>query len=348
MDKKQRKTLSERINQSKRKLITVLICVLIAIGFIILGNPGSQSSDIDGEDVINASRAERIEEQVKNESEAGEDSGESSSSSLWNEFLAGTEKAKKKIKDGVESATSANNNDKYDNQSNQSSDDSTSKTSTGKYQLTDTESYTVEANDGGFSEDELEEGRTSFLRISELDVLGRASFSSKGSFQKSDLKNNGRPDISNIHPCGWNQAYYDTSITGSDHEALYDRGHIIAEFLSDYSDEDNFVTLTRQANLAMAEWENEIGDFLDHNPGVHVLYKVTPRFIGTEFVCRGLTLQAQSVEDGGEGLGFTVYIKNVEHGITIDYDTGESSSGEVTVKSGMILLLPSNNRRFAA
>lgn len=334
MDKKQRKTLSEKINRNKGKIATIFICIAIGVFFLLLGSPGNQSADFDGEDAINESRAERIEEQA-------ESSSNKKSGSLLDQFLSGTEKAK----ENLNRRTGLSSESDVDTETESTSSDSTSSE---KYQLIDTESYTVKANDGGFSESELDEGRTSFLKIPELDVLGRASSVYKGSFQKSDLKNDGRPDISHIHPSGWQQAYYNTSITGSDHEALYDRGHIIAEFLSDYSEENNFVTLTRQANLAMAQWENEIGDFLDNNPGIHVLYKVTPNFIGTDFVCSGLTLQAQSVEDNGAGLGFTVYIKNVEHGITINYSNGESSSGEVTVTSGKIFTFLQDGRRYVA
>ena len=36
-------------------------------------------------------------------------------------------------------------------------------------------------------------------------------------------------------------------------------------------------------------------------------------------------MEAYSVEDGGKGICFNVYIYNVQPGITIDYATGKSS-----------------------
>ncbi len=35
-------------------------------------------------------------------------------------------------------------------------------------------------------------------------------------------------------------------------------------------------------------------------------------------------MEAYSIEDQGEGIEFHVYVYNVEPGITIDYQTGES------------------------
>ena len=58
--------------------------------------------------------------------------------------------------------------------------------------------------------------------------------------------------------------------------------------------------------------------------GNHVLYRVTPIFSGTELVARGVQMEAYSVEDGGEGVCFNVYVYNNQPGITIDYATGDS------------------------
>ena len=58
--------------------------------------------------------------------------------------------------------------------------------------------------------------------------------------------------------------------------------------------------------------------------GNHVLYRVTPIFVGEELLCRGLQLEAESVEDKGEGLKFNVYCYNVQPGVEIDYETGRN------------------------
>jgi DNA-entry nuclease len=55
------------------------------------------------------------------------------------------------------------------------------------------------------------------------------------------------------------------------------------------------------------------------------MYRVTPVFEGDELVARGVTIEALSVEDDGEGICFNVYCYNVQPGVTIDYATGESA-----------------------
>jgi DNA-entry nuclease len=51
---------------------------------------------------------------------------------------------------------------------------------------------------------------------------------------------------------------------------------------------------------------------------------VTPYFKGNELVCRGVELEACSVEDRGRDLCFHVFLYNVQPGVRIDYRTGES------------------------
>ena len=63
----------------------------------------------------------------------------------------------------------------------------------------------------------------------------------------------------------------------------------------------------------------------------HVLYRVTPIFDGDNLVADGVQMEAESVEDNGDGILFNVFCYNVQPGINIDYATGVSSlSGEST------------------
>ena len=55
-----------------------------------------------------------------------------------------------------------------------------------------------------------------------------------------------------------------------------------------------------------------------------MVYRVTPHFVEDELVARGVTMEGLSVEDGGEGVCFSVYVYNVQPGVGIDYATGES------------------------
>jgi DNA-entry nuclease len=73
----------------------------------------------------------------------------------------------------------------------------------------------------------------------------------------------------------------------------------------------------------MLPFENMIADYIKETKN-HVAYRVTPVFEGNELVCRGVQLEAYSIEDNGEGICFNVYCYNVQPGIEIDYSTGES------------------------
>ena len=73
----------------------------------------------------------------------------------------------------------------------------------------------------------------------------------------------------------------------------------------------------------MLPFENMVADYIKET-GNHVLYRVTPIFQGDELVARGVQMEAYSVEDGGEGICFHVYVYNNQPGVTIDYATGQS------------------------
>ena len=52
------------------------------------------------------------------------------------------------------------------------------------------------------------------------------------------------------------------------------------------------------------------------------MYRVTPLFKDSELVCRGVLMEAYSVEDEGE-LEFCVFVYNAESDAVIDYATGD-------------------------
>ena len=47
-------------------------------------------------------------------------------------------------------------------------------------------------------------------------------------------------------------------------------------------------------------------------------------FEGDDLVAKGVTMEARSVEDDGEGICFYVYVYNCQPGVVIDYATGDS------------------------
>lgn len=100
------------------------------------------------------------------------------------------------------------------------------------------------------------------------------------------------------------------------------------------ANEKNLITGTRYLNVdGMLPFEDEIADYVN-NTGNHVLYRVTPVFDGANLVASGVQMEAESVEDAGEGVKFNVYCYNVQPGIGIDYTTGDSWVNQEPVVDG--------------
>ena len=55
-----------------------------------------------------------------------------------------------------------------------------------------------------------------------------------------------------------------------------------------------------------------------------MLYRVTPMFSGSNLVANGVLIEAKSVEDNGGGILFNVYCYNVQPGVGINYENGDS------------------------
>jgi DNA-entry nuclease len=77
----------------------------------------------------------------------------------------------------------------------------------------------------------------------------------------------------------------------------------------------------------MLPFENMVADYINET-GNHVLYRVTPIFDGNNLVASGVLMEAESVEDNGEGICFCVFCYNVQPDVTIDYATGDSALSE--------------------
>ena len=135
-----------------------------------------------------------------------------------------------------------------------------------------------------------------------------------------------RGSISSVKPTGWHSVTYDC-VSGGD---LYNRCHLIGfQLTGENANRENLVTGTTYLNhQGMLPFENMIADYVKET-GNHVMYRVTPIFVGEELVCRGILMEAYSVEDQGGGICFNVYCYNNQPGIEIDYATGASwLSGE--------------------
>ena len=169
-----------------------------------------------------------------------------------------------------------------------------------------------------FSADEL--SPDPFEVYSPLDLLGRCG-TAYANIGRELMPTEDRGDIGQIHPSGWQSVKYDIVDGGY----LYNRCHLIGyQLTGENANECNLITGTRYMNVeGMLPFENLVADYIQETDQ-HVRYRVTPVYQGTELVARGVQMEALSVEDGGEGVCFNVYVYNVQPGVEIDYATGES------------------------
>lgn len=136
-----------------------------------------------------------------------------------------------------------------------------------------------------------------------------------------------RGNIGPVKPSGWHTIKYDVV----DGKYLYNRCHLIGYQLSGENDNTkNLITGTRYLNMdGMLPFENMVADYVLETKN-HVMYRVTPVFDGDNLLASGVQIEAQSVEDDGEGICFNVYCYNVQPGVEIDYTTGDSWLEEST------------------
>ncbi len=162
------------------------------------------------------------------------------------------------------------------------------------------------------------DGAEPFEIYSDLDELGRCG-TAYANVSVDTMPTEERGSIASIKPSGWHTYRYDDLIKD---RYLYNRCHLIGyQLTGENANQKNLILCTRQANLAMLPYENEIADYV-RSTNHHVLYRVTPDFRDDELVARGIIMEAVSVED--DEIEFSVYIPNVQEGIIIDYATGES------------------------
>lgn len=166
--------------------------------------------------------------------------------------------------------------------------------------------------------------KTAFESYASLDYLGRCgvAYACLGE-ELMPADGEERGSISNVKPSGWNQAKYDFV----NNKYLYNRCHLIGWQLSaENANKRNLITGTRYMNVeGMLPFENMVADYIKET-GNHVMYRVTPVFEGSELLCRGVQIEAYSVEDAGDGICFNVYVYNVQPGVSIDYSDGSSKA----------------------
>ena len=177
----------------------------------------------------------------------------------------------------------------------------------------------LNGNQPVFTEKEKKD-KTAFENYSELDELERCGVA-YANICKELMPTEERGAIGHIKPSGWHLIKYDIV----DGKYLYNRCHLIGfQLAGENANNKNLITGTRYLNVTgMLPFENDVADYVK-STGNHVLYRVTPIFNGDELVARGVQMEAYSVEDGGEGICFHVFVYNNQPGVEIDYATGES------------------------
>ena len=160
-----------------------------------------------------------------------------------------------------------------------------------------------------------------FEEYSDLDRLGRCG-PARACLGRELMPTEERGEIGMIRPSGWHTVRYDDLI---EDKYLYHRCHLIAYMLAGENDNEcNLITGTGYMNVyGMLPFEIETAEYI-LDTGNHVLYRVTPCFRENDLVAAGVLMEAYSVEDGGRGLAFNVFVFNVQPGVVIDYRSGNS------------------------
>lgn len=179
----------------------------------------------------------------------------------------------------------------------------------------------INDNSPFFTEEEIAKATTSWEEYGDMDKLGRCSMC-WASVGKDIMPTGERGSIGSIKPTGWHTVKYDF-VNG---KYLYNRSHLIGwQLTGENANEKNLVTGTRSFNVdGMLPFENMVADYVREDDE-RVLYRVTPMFDGDDLVCRGVLMEAISVEDNGDSVLFNVFVYNVQPGVKINYATGESS-----------------------
>lgn len=161
---------------------------------------------------------------------------------------------------------------------------------------------------------------TSFETYSNLDSLGRCGVA-YASIGTDLMPTEERGSIGQVKPTGWHTVKYDIV----DGKYLYNRCHLIGyQLTAENANTKNLITGTRYLNVeGMLPFENMVADYIKET-GNHVLYRVTPIFEGDNLIASGVHMEAESIEDKGDGILFNVYCYNVQPGVSIDYASGDS------------------------
>ena len=170
-----------------------------------------------------------------------------------------------------------------------------------------------------FTQEELD--RDEFEYYSPLDSLGRCGYA-EALVGRDMMPKDERGEIDSVKPSGYANTVYEDLIEDG---FLYNRCHLIGyQFSGQNANIQNLITGTRYMNVeGMEPYENMVASHI-RMTRQHVLIRVTPMYKGNDLVCRGVIMEAMSVEDRGKSVCFSIYCYNVQPGVVIDYATGKS------------------------
>jgi len=193
-----------------------------------------------------------------------------------------------------------------------------------------------------------------YERYSHLDVLGRCGVAI-ACIGREIMPTEEREGLSSVNPTGliYNGKSNNNQYSFIDNGYLYNRCHLIGfQLAGENANEKNLITGTRYFNIeGMLPFENMVADHVK-GAGGHVMLRVTPYYVGYDFVARGVLMEGYSVEDNGESVCFCVFVYNVQPGVIIDYYTGEnrldmnSDYSEEDVTVTLTYVLNKNSRKY--
>ena len=188
-------------------------------------------------------------------------------------------------------------------------------------EFTDTPYVIINENIPFFTEQEIV--NKSYETYYDMDGLGRCTLV-VACIGKDLMPAEGeeRGSIGSVKPSGWQTLKFDIV----DGKYLYNRCHLIGwQLTAENANRNNLITGTRYMNVdGMLPFENMVADYIKETNN-HVMYRVTPIYDGDNLVARGVLMEALSVEDGGDGICFCVYVYNSQPGIVINYSNGEAT-----------------------
>jgi len=202
----------------------------------------------------------------------------------------------------------------------------------------------INNNNPYFDKNSLTEN--SFESYGELDKLGRCTVVC-ANIGKDLMPTEERGSIGSVKPTGWQTVKYECV----DGNYLYNRCHLIGyQLTGENANKNNLITGTRYLNVqGMLPFEDMVADYIKETSN-HVLYKVSPIFVGDELVARGVLMEAYSVEDDGDGICFNVFCYNNQPEIEIDYLTGESkyvgASSDNKNENTALYVLNTSSKKF--